>query len=135
VDTQLDVVHFSILPEVYLSSKHNVVFRFGLAFGWLVQGSETGTYWSYNVGMYKEEYRRDQRVTEFGLDLRVILGLGFNIPIGEHHSITLDPYISDGVIRFLRFSTGAHDTDFGIKLGFALRSNWRNLSRLADDQK
>jgi hypothetical protein len=117
----LDLIHLSIVPEVYLDPARNVTFRFGLQVGLGSIARVTGESLDYGSGQEFKEFE-NERSYDFGADLRLLLGLGLRIPLQGRVALSLDPYASAGLSSIVHTSPRNICMEWGIRLGASLSS-------------
>lgn len=128
----LDLLHFTIAPEVYLDPRKLAAVRFGVQVGWKLRGYATGRTWQYGYPPLSGPYDYEGAgATHFGGDLRGLFALHFQFGSGNGF-ITVEPYLSAPIGSLLKSEPGSRGNDFGLRLGWAWRMKGRTLFERID---
>lgn len=126
VDVELDLLHFSFGPEVYLGPKHRSAMRFDLQFGCRLGARATGRSLDYGMGVVSKTYDNTP-IGAFGGDVRALLGFCIRVPANERWTIVLDPYVSAGLTSILKQRPHTTCTEWGMRLGASMTSKGKGF--------
>jgi len=122
MDVRLDLLYFSIVPEVRLGARSTAVVRFGLQGGFLLDSRMRGRRWSVGglpaQSVYDEWYEGSAD-EDFGGDIRAVFGFGFQLPLNERSGLVFDPYFSGSLNSLLKQEPGSKGVDLGMRIGLA----------------
>lgn len=128
VSVVLHTLDLAIVPEWRLTSSEDHVLRFGISGGIRIAGGMNGNGYSSSPSHYQNEEFIDAKPTEFGGEIRALVGFGLRVPAGERDAITLDPYAAQGLISMLKAQPGSRSLEVGIRLGWCWRVRQGALS-------
>ena len=129
---ELDLLHLAIIPHVYLSKSKRVVIRFGLMQGILLRGRITGREWNHVGWTNYDRTFENEPTKDFGGDLRLFLGSGFEVPMGERIRLVVDPYFSQAIGSLLKEEPRSKGMEWGLRIGLALHMRGITISDWMD---
>ena len=135
----MDLLHWAIIPQVNLSASKRAVIRFGLMQGILLRGRITGREWNHVGGANYDRTFENEPTKDFSGDLRLFLGFGFELPMGEQACVLFDPYFSPALGSLLKVEPRSKGMEWGLRIGLALQmpgttiSEWMGKIKPAGD--
>ncbi len=127
-DVRADFLHVNIVPEIRLDRKGRLMLRTGPQIGFLVGGTESGSYtsWSIVSGRSNGTINGGRFDKQYGGDGRWLLSFGFWTALNERFSLSLDPYVSLG-ISSIHDEPTMKSIDGGLKVSLGLRIPQRTI--------
>ena len=118
---ELDLLHLAIIPQVSLGASKRAVVRFGLMQGILLRGRISGREWYHVGGTNYDRTFEKERTEDFGGDLRLFFGFGFEVAMGERARVLFDPYFTPAITSLLKQEPRSKGMEWGLRISLALR--------------
>jgi hypothetical protein len=129
---ELDLLHLAIIPQVSLGASKRAVVRFGLMQGILLRGRISGREWYHVGGTNYDRTFENEPTKDFGGDLRLFFGFGFEMPMGERIRLLFDPYFTTAISSLLKEDPRSKGMEWGLRTGLALRMPGTTISEWMD---
>lgn len=129
---ELDLLHLAVIPQVSLGASKRAVVRFGLMQGILLRGRISGREWYHVGGTNTDRTFENEPTKDYGGDLRLFFGFGFEVPVSERVCLLLDPYMTPAIGSLLKEAPRSRGMEWGLRIGLALHMPGTTITEWMD---